>query len=96
MDEAKLRALKNVHFASHDPDTDPMPTCPFCVSESWRATHRCFGDGSSTGTAPPKRAENAAEKARRKDLGTKASLDECIKPLPSPGGVPLVKAIEEP
>lgn len=32
----------------HDSEVDLQKDCVFCVSETYRRSHKCFGDGAST------------------------------------------------
>lgn len=72
------------HLKEHDSLVDPKEDCAFCVSEVYRRTHRCHGDGaSSIGIAPRKEDRHKRNEDSR-------AIDPQPVPEPRPG-VPVVK-----
>lgn len=77
------------HLKEHDSLVDPREYCPHCVSEVYRRTHRCHGDGSSSiGIQPRKEDEH------RRDEDSHAIEPQPV-PEPTPGK-PVVKPKPKP
>lgn len=45
---------KKTHDEEHNSATNPRNGCEWCVEEIYRRTHRCFGEGKSSGIIPKK------------------------------------------
>lgn len=43
-----MKYTKETHEKEHDSKYNPIPDCEFCIKETYRRTHKCFGDGMSS------------------------------------------------